>query len=122
MTDIEMVREAIESTYIGECDVIEYITERNETTKRNEHREEKVLEKQKCRISFESVSNSNQSETTNNITQTIKLFISPDINIKSGSKIVVSQNGKTTEYMNSGEPARYETHQEIMLELFKGWA
>ena len=26
------------------------------------------------------------------------------------------------EYKNSGEPAVYNTHQEIMLELWKGWA
>lgn len=122
MTDIEIVRNAIESTYIGECDVIEYKTVKNEMNKRNEHREEVVLKKQKCRISFENISNSAQDENTNNITQKIKLFIAPEINIKSGSKIIVTQNNKTQTYKNSGEPATYETHQEIILELFKGWA
>ena len=58
MTDIEMAREAIESTYIGECDIVEYVTIKNDITKRNEHKEEKVLEKQKCRISFKNISNS----------------------------------------------------------------
>lgn len=122
MTDIEMVREAIESTYIGECDIIEYVKTRNEKTKQNEYKEEVVLEKQKCRISFENISNSVQSDTTNNITQIIKLFIAPEIKIKSGSKIVVTQNGKIQEYKNSGVPAIYETHQEIMLQIFEGWA
>lgn len=122
MTDIEMVREAIESTYIGECDIIEYVKTRNEKTKQNEYKEEIVLEKQKCRISFENISNSVQSDTTNNITQIIKLFIAPEIKIKSGSKIVVTQNGKIQEYKNSGVPAIYETHQEIMLQIFEGWA
>lgn len=122
MTDIEMVREAIESTYIGECDIIEYVKTRNEKTKQNEYKEEIVLEKQKCRISFENISNSVQSGTTNNITQMIKLFIAPEIKIKSGSKIVVTQNGKIQEYKNSGVPAIYETHQEIMLQIFEGWA
>lgn len=122
MTDIEMVREAIESTYIGECDVIEYKTIKNETNKRNEHKEEIVLRKQKCRISFENISNSTQDGNTNNITQKIKLFIAPEINIKNGSKIIVTQNKKTQSYKNSGEPAIYETHQEIMLELFESWA
>lgn len=122
MTDIEMVREAIESTYIGECDIIEYVKTRNEKTKQNEYKEEVVLEKQKCRISFENISNSVQSDTTNNITQMIKLFIAPEIKIKSGSKIVVTQNGKIQEYKNSGVPAIYETHQEIMLQIFEGWA
>ena len=122
MTDIEMVREAIESTYIGECDIIEYVKTRNEKTKQNEYKEEVVLEKQKCRISFENISNSVQSDTTNNITQMIKLFIAPEIKVKSGSKIVVTQNGKIQEYKNSGVPAIYETHQEIMLQIFEGWA
>ena len=122
MTDMEMVRKAIESTYIGECDVIEYKTTKNETNKRNEHKEEIVLRKQKCRISFENISNSTQDGNTNNITQVIKLFIAPEINIKNGSKIIVTQNNKTQSYKNSGEPAIYETHQEIMLELFESWA
>lgn len=122
MTDMEMVRKAIESTYIGECDVIEYKTTKNKINKRNEHKEEIVLRKQKCRISFENISNSTQDGNTNNITQIIKLFIAPEINIKTGSKIIVTQNKKTQAYKNSGEPAVYETHQEIMLELFESWA
>ena len=122
MTDIQMVREAIESTYIGECDIIEYVKTRNEKTKQNEYKEEIVLKKQKCKVSFENISNSVQSDTTNNITQIIKLFIAPEIKIKSGSKIVVTQNGKVQEYKNSGVPAIYETHQEIILQIFEGWA
>ena len=122
MTDIEMVREAIESTYIGECDIIEYVKTRNEKTKQNEYKEEVVLDKQKCIISFENISHSVQSDATNNITQMIKLFIAPEIKKKSGSKIVVTQNGKIQEYKNSGVPAIYETQQEIMLQIFEGWA
>ena len=51
----------------------------------------------------------------------MKLFISPDVLIKAGSKIIVTQHGRTTEYSNSGVPAVYPTHQEIMLTLFEGW-
>lgn len=51
-----------------------------------------------------------------------KLFISPDVAIKAGSKIIVTQHGRTTEYSNSGVPAVYPTHQEIMLTLFNGGA
>ena len=54
--------------------------------------------------------------------QATKLFISPDITIKPGSKITVTQTGVTTEYTGSGVPAVYPTHQEIMLELFESWA
>ena len=48
---------------------------------------------------------------------TSSLIINPDIVIKPGSKILVTRNGITTAYKNSGEPGRYMTHQEIMLEL-----
>ena len=44
------------------------------------------------------------------------------VHIKGGSKIVVTQNGRTQIFSSSGEAAVYPTHQEIILELFKGWA
>ncbi|HBF5228480.1 TPA: hypothetical protein KSJ92_004019, partial [Clostridioides difficile] len=47
--------------------------------------------------------------------QTIKLFISPDIEIKAGSKLIINDK----EYVRSGESAIYSNHQEIILELFK---
>ena len=52
----------------------------------------------------------------------IKLFISSDIVIKSGSKLTVTQTGVTTAYTGSGVPAVYPTHQETILELFESWA
>jgi hypothetical protein len=49
-------------------------------------------------------------------------LIAPEIHVKPGSKLTITQNGVTTEYKNSGEPALFDTHQEIILELFKGWS
>lgn len=122
MSLIDDVRETIESTYIGICDVIEHKKIKNEKNKQNEYIEETTLTKQICRLSFETISNTNQTSTTNNATQIVKLFIAPELNIKKGSKIIVTQNNRTTEYTNSSEPAIYKTHQEIILQLFKGWA
>ena len=62
------------------------------------------------------------SDTGAAVTQGVKLFIAPEAEVKSGSKITVTQNGVTTEYSASGEAAVYESHKEIMLELWKGWA
>ena len=42
--------------------------------------------------------------------------------LPSGSKITVTQNGKTTDYCLSGESAVYTSHQEIALELFEDYA
>ena len=54
--------------------------------------------------------------------QSVKLFLPSGIIIKEGSKITVSREGREFVYASSGVPALYPTHQEIMLELFKGWA
>lgn len=121
MDFIKAARAAIESTYDAKCDIIERqsVTE-NHITKNNQ--EVTVQEKKACRVSFENIDPNNETNTESKKSQKIKLFIAPEINIKSGSKIVVTGRGRTTTYKNSGEPAVYDTHQEIMLELWKGWA
>lgn len=72
-------------------------------------------------VSFETLTSST-GDPVATVSQSVKLFISPDVVIKAGSKIIVTQHGRTTEYSNSGVPAVYPTHQEIMLTLFEGWA
>jgi hypothetical protein len=75
-----------------------------------------------CRISYSSNKKSEQTETANAITQIIKVFTAPELEIKPGSKLIITSKGRTVEYKNSGVPAVYDTHQEIVLELFMGWA
>lgn len=79
------------------------------------------MEDQPCKLSFETLTSST-GDPVATVSQSVKLFISPDVVIKAGSKIIVTQHGRTTEYSNSGVPAVYPTHQEIMLTLFEGWA
>ena len=112
-------RKAQEQLYDGVCTVIEYRKVKDEKTKLSGMEDVIVLEGQPCRISFSKVSQSIQGESSANISQSIKLFISPDVTIKPGSKITVTQNGVTTVYKSSGVPAVYATHQEIMLELYE---
>lgn len=76
-----------------------------------------VLDNQPCKLSFETITAAIQTGTAATISQGVKLFVSPDITIKPGSMLTVTQNGVTTEYTSSGVPAVYPTHQEIMLEL-----
>lgn len=115
------VRKAIESLYEGTCVIIEYqeYIKENKTTG---HHEVVVLEGQPCRLSFSSSPNTNQTNTASQLIQTIKVFLAPEIKVRAGSKLVVTQNGVTTEYKSSGEPTLYQTHQEITLELFKRWS
>lgn len=121
MNYIKLARAAIESTYDAECNIIERqtVTE-NHITKNNQ--EVTVQEKKACRISFEDIYSNDETNTESKKSQKIKLFIAPEIKIKPGSKIIVTGRGRTTTYKNSGEPAIYDTHQEIMLDVWKGWA
>ena len=115
------VRKAIEMTYTGKCT----ITEKKKVNKANKStgfQDVVVLENQACKLSFEKITNTNQTETAALVVQTAKVLIAPEIIIKPGSKLTITQNGVTTEFKNSGEPAMFGTHQEIILELFKGWS
>ena len=117
----ERARKAIESTYEGICSIVEYGDVFDEQTKITSQGEIVVLEGQSCKLSFETISAANQSDTAASVSQRTKLFVSPKIIVDPGSNIVVTQNGVTTEYSASGEAAVYFSHQEIMLELFRGW-
>lgn len=113
-------RKAIESIYDSKCDIIELQPKVVKNITKNE--EVEVFSNQACRVSFEDIYINTQTETEAKKVQKIKLFIAPELNVKPGSKIIVTGRGRKTEYKNSGEPAVYDTHQEIMLELWKGWA
>lgn len=116
-------REAIEELYYtGTCTVIEYQDVTDEEMGTTYQEEVTVLKDQPCKISFESVTSAAPTDTASNISQGVQLFIAPNITIKAGSKVVVNQNEIQGVYYASGEPAVYATHQEIKLELFRGWA
>lgn len=117
-------RKAIESAYIGICDVIEYMDIESSGSRFTKKEEAAIYTGIPCRLSY---SRYNQmypavpSDTAASVSQLVKLFLAPEIIIKSGSKIIVTQNGATTAYRSSGAPSYYSTHQEIALELFRGW-
>ena len=111
-------RKAIESLYVGRCDIYQYKTSVNALTKRTTRRRVKTVTNQPCRVSYNS-SPSTSGNFPAEKSQTIKLFIAPELKIKAGSCVDVTHNGRTTEYEASGEPAVYTCHQEIELKLRK---
>lgn len=115
-------RKAQEALYFGLMAVTEHKKVTDERSKLTTEREETVLENQPCRLSFETLKSAQQTESAAGITQVIRLFLAPEITVKPGSKVTVTQNGVTADYKCSGVPAVYPTHQEIILELFEGWA
>ena len=115
-------RKAIESLYDGTCTITEHQKVKNED-KSTGFKDVVVLKDQLCRLSFKTISQTNPNENgAAAMVQVTKLFIAPEIQVKAGSKVTVTQKGVTTEYKNSGVPAVYTTHQEIILELFDRWA
>jgi hypothetical protein len=115
-------RKAIESMYKGKCSISEYQSFKDPITKITSPQEVSVLTDQTCRLSFKTINSISNSDGAAIVTQSVTLFIAPEISIKPGSKITVTQNGITADYESSGKPAMYSNHQEIPLELFKGWA
>lgn len=108
--------------YDGLATVSEWQKTKNAETKLTGHGEVVVLTDQPCHLSIEGKAAGEQSASAASIVQTTKLFISPDLQIKPGSKITVTQAGVTNVYTHSGKSAVYDTHQEIVLDLFEKWA
>ncbi|MDD3020945.1 MAG: hypothetical protein PHX61_08225 [Alphaproteobacteria bacterium] len=73
------------------------------------------------KLSFETLTSTDQGDTSA-VTQSVKLFCDPALEIPAGSKISITHAGRTVDYSRSGEPGIYTDHQEIPLELFRGWA
>lgn len=118
----QAARKAIEAMYDGVLSVTEHQKVKDEKTKLTKYQDVVVLSDQPCKLSFERLQTAIQSDSAASIAQTTKLFVSPDIVIKAGSKITVEQAGVSTDYTCSGIPAVYDTHQEITLDLFEDWA
>lgn len=127
MIDLSKFRGIAENLYTGRCDVYEY---RGNSSGLVKVQEVKVLENLPCRVSYRNNYNNANSKAVSSevfaaqssVEQAVILFIAPDVNIKAGSKVVVTQNDCTVAYCSSGQPVVYQTHQEIALELFKKFA
>lgn len=81
-----------------------------------------VVENEPCRLSYDSPKIAVQTESSATLSNNVKLFISPDIEVVEGSRIEVVREGKTYQFKCSGMPSIYPTHQEIKLELSEVYA
>lgn len=114
-----VARKAVEATYSGTLTVTEMKKDMDTRSKLTKTGPVVVLEDQPCKLSFETLRPAVRTDTAAAVTQITKLFVSPDVVIRPGSKITVMQDNVTTDYTRSGVPAVYPTHQEIVLELFE---
>lgn len=122
-----MVKNPLSLIWTGKVTIYEYQDKTNPETFQTTHELVAVVTDEPCRVSFgehayafgKTVSTENGSPV---ISQTITLFIRPDLDIKAGSVIEVTQNNVTTKYKRAAQPAVHSNHQEILLELYEDHA
>lgn len=117
-------RKALERLWKDRCTVYHRVKVTDPKTKLTDFDEKPLLQDQPCKLSFETL-NSTDGDHVATVAQFVKLFISPDVEIPAGCKIVVTRFNdleRTFTYSRSGEPGIFTNHQEIMLEPFKGYA
>ncbi len=113
--------QVLQTLWKDTCKVIVHDKVKNEQTKVTEFVERTLAEGQPCKLSWESLSAVGEGNTAA-IAQSVKLFLSNQISVPAGSKIIVTRQGKTYDFQRSGEPAVFTFHQEVMLEPWKRWA
>lgn len=118
----ERQREALEAVYDGTCRIYGMRSVKDPETCVTRQEEVLIQEGISCRVSFSGASASSESGYMTAVGQMIKLFLAPEIIVDPGSRIEVTQNGRTECYARSGRPAVYPSHQEIVLEIWKGYA
>lgn len=106
--------------WIGEATIYEYQEVTDPNTHQTTTKPVAVYEKEPCRVSYstEQVTTLNEAGVADLI-QKITLFIRPDIEIKAGSLIEITQHGRTNTYKRASEPAVYTNHQEIAINIDK---
>lgn len=122
MSMYDAFKTALEQGYEGRCSVYEYGDVVDPVTRITSKQEAEVLSDIPCRRSYERLHVTDAAAGAPRQAIGIKLFLAPDVAIKPGSKLVVTQDGVTEQYAASGKPAVYPTHQEILLKLFERWA
>lgn len=117
-----IMRNRIEQMYEDRCTVYEQMDVFDKKTKVKKGKRVAILEDEPCRLSFSRLEAGEKADPASMPSQTVKLFISPDIDIKTGCVIEIRHKGRTYEYERSGQPAVYSSHQEIVLQLYERWS
>ena len=115
----KMVNNPLSVLWTGRCTIYEYQTTTDPDTFQSVQKEVAVLEDEPCRLSYNHEQATNISNGAAVVSQSITLFIRPDLVIKPGSIIEITQNGVTEKYKGSGQPAVYSNHQQIILQLYE---
>lgn len=114
----ELPQNPLAVLWVGSCTIYEYKDTVDPITFQSTYQLTPILVNEPCKLSFTREPTAAISNGAAQIEQFTTLFIRPDIVVKAGSVIEVTQRGVTTKYKRSGLPAIYSNHQEIALELY----
>lgn len=116
---VSAYRKTIESLYTGLLTAVVRETARDPVTKVSGLKEKTVYEDIPCRLSFSTAKNLEEGKVMANENQ-MTLFTSPEVDIKTNSKIIVKQNGYTYTLTNANKKS-YASHNEYSCEEFVRW-
>lgn len=117
-------RKALERLWKDRCTVFHKVKVKDPITKLTAFEEKPLLQDQPCKLSFETL-HSNDGDPVATVAQSVKLFLSADVEIPAGCKIIVTRFHDPERqfiYSKSGEPGVFTNHQEIQLTPFRGYA
>ena len=112
-----MARVQIEKMYESTCSVWQFSRVYDKATHSTKMRKIALFESIPCHVSYGISGAAKQSDTIAVIGQNITLYLPPEYAVPAGCEIIIEGQGRTTKYESSGEPAVYQSHQEISLVL-----
>jgi hypothetical protein len=108
--------------WIGRATIYEYQPVTDPETFQTKQSLVALISDEPCRLSHKTESTVDINSGAPSIKQVTVLFIRPDLKIKEGSVIEVTQRGVTNKYKRASKPPIYSNHQEVTLELYEDFA
>ena len=110
-------RVQIEKMYESTCSVWQFSRVYDKATHSTKMKKIALFENIPCHVSYGISGAAKQTDTIAVIGQNITLYLPPEYAVPAGCEIIIEGQGRTTKYESSGEPAVYQSHQEISLTL-----
>lgn len=113
------IKENIISLFFGRCDIYEMenaVDERGVTGQVSMLKQSDV----ECRLvfggseGFAAYRSASENTHKNDLRMNVRVFLSPDTDIKAGSILVVRQNGSEYRLRSTSEGALYRHHREVL--------
>jgi len=117
-------RHALEKLWTDTCTVYQAQKVTDATTHLTDFQDVAILTDQPCKLSFKTLASA-QGDPAAVVSQEVKLFLSSDVTVPAGCKVVVTRPNETEReltYTASGLPGLFHNHQEITLVPFERWA